>query len=193
MLINFAIAPIANLLAACADNVDKDDDRWKWLLLQTLAYWARAVQFETNSKYNLIDILNNVKSATAATSVTDALLTFTSGMGTGLFMSTLGFGRNYASQSIVSEIYRSAVNFFGDEEDELEEEDGIVQNGTYQGYTEGFRNFMKTIPFHNFFEQFIDPAAKRRYNETQVMKLDKFERYSLLYDLIWGYDNEDED
>jgi hypothetical protein len=40
-MINFAIAPIANLLCACADNTDKDD-KWKWLLLQTLAYWARA-------------------------------------------------------------------------------------------------------------------------------------------------------
>jgi hypothetical protein len=152
MLINFAIAPIANLLVACADSTDKDDDRLKWLLLQTLAYWARAVQFETNSKYNLIDILNNVKSATAATSVSDALLTFTSGMGTSLFMSTLGYGRNYASQSIVSGIYRLALNFFSDEESEFEEDDGIIQNGTYQGYTEGFRNFMKTIPFHNIFE-----------------------------------------
>jgi hypothetical protein len=95
------IAPVANFLSAAADNVDKDDDKWKWLLLQSLAYWARATQFETNSKYNLIDILNNVKSATAATAVTDSYLaglsTFGTGMVSSLFFSTLGFGRNYTS------------------------------------------------------------------------------------------------
>jgi hypothetical protein len=49
---------------------------------------------------------------------------------------------------------------------------------------------MKMIPFHNFFEQFVDPSAKRRYHETQVMKLDKFERRSWIYDWIWGYDDD---
>lgn len=193
MLINFAIAPIANLLAACADNVDKDDERWKWLLLQTLAYWARATQFETNSKYNLVDILNNVKSATAATSVTDAALAFTSGVGTSLFMSTLGFGRNYGSESMIFGTYKWFMGLFDEEEDEIDEKDGMVQGGTYQGYSETFRDIMKLTPLHNIFEQLVDPAAKRRYHETQVMKLDKFERRSWLYDWIWGYDEDEED
>lgn len=193
MLINFVIAPVANLLAACADNVDKDDERWKWLLLQTLAYWARATQFETNSKYNLVDILNNVKSATAATSVTDAALAFTSGVGTSLFLSTLGFGRNYGSESIIFGTYKWFMGLFDEEEDEFEEKDGMVQGGTYQGYSETFRDVMKLTPLHNIFEQLVDPAAKRRYHETQVMKLDKFERRSWLYDWIWGYDEDEED
>jgi len=104
-------------------------------------------------------------------------------------MSTLGYGRNYSSQSLVAWIYRTALSFFS-EDDDIAEEEGIVQNGTYKGYSEGFRNFMKAIPAHNIFEQFIDPSAKRRYHETQVMKLDKFERRSWLYDWIWGYEDE---
>lgn len=195
MLINFAIAPIANLLAACADNVDKDDDRWKWLLLQTLAYWARAVQFETNSKYNLVDILNNVKSATAVTAVTDSYLeglsTFGTGMASSLFFNMWGAGRNYAAASIVNDIQMAFFTLFGDESEFEYDSDDLIQNGTYEGYSESFRSSIKMTPFHNFFEQFIDPSAKRRYHETQVMKLDKFERRSWLYDWIWGYEDED--
>ena len=198
MLINFMIAPVANFLAAAADNVDKDDDRWKWLLLQSLAYWARAVQFETNSKYNLIDILNNVKSATAATAVTDSYLaglsTFGTGMVSSLFFSTLGFGRNYTSQSIVADIQQTAVNFFIEDENDFEtDEEGLIENGTYTGHTEFFRDFMKATPFHNIIEQWINPSAKRRYHETQVMKLTPFERRSWLYDWIHGYEDDYEE
>ena len=189
MLINFMIAPVANFLAAAADNVDKDDDKWKWLLLQSLAYWARATQFETNSKYNLVDILNNVKSATAATSVTDGILTFFGGSLSSIFFSTFGFGRNYTSQSIVADIHQTAMNFFIEDENEFEyDEDNLIENGTYQGHTELFRDVTKMTPFHNTFEQFVNPSAKRRYHETQVMKLTPFERQSLIYDWLFGSD-----
>lgn len=189
MLINFMIAPVANFLAAAADNVEKDDDKWKWLLLQSLAYWARATQFETNSKYNLVDILNNVKSATAATSVTDGILTFFGGSLSSIFFSTFGFGRNYTSQSIVADIHQTAMNFFIEDENDFQyDEDNLIENGTYQGHTELFRDVTKMTPFHNAFEQFVNPSAKRRYHETQVMKLTPFERQSLIYDWLFGSD-----
>jgi len=51
-----------------------------------------------------------------------------------------------------------------------------------------FRDVTKMTPFHNAFEQFVNPSAKRRYHETQVMKLTPFERQSLIYDWLFGSD-----
>ena len=192
-MINFAIAPIANLLCACADNTDKDD-KWKWLLLQTLAYWARATQFETNAKYNLVDVLNNFKSATAATAVSDSFLegaalfgqAFGTGMVTSLFYNQLGFGRNIGSQTIGAdspflavEVYKTMIGEWDPEE--YEDED-LIKSKAYQGHTHGFRAFMKMTPFHNMWEQSVDPFTKRSYHETQIMKMSKEERESWIYD-----------
>jgi hypothetical protein len=82
-----------------------------------------------------VDILNNVKSATAVTAVTDSYLAglsaFGSGMASSLFFNTMGVGRNYASASIVNDIQRTFFTLFGDESEFEYDEEDIITNGTY--------------------------------------------------------------
>lgn len=86
------------------------------------------------------------------------------------------------------------MNFFIEDENEFEtDEEGLIENGTYTGHTEFFRDFMKATPLHNIVEQWINPAAKKRYHETQVMKLTPFERQSWLYDWLFGSDEYETD
>jgi hypothetical protein len=126
-LLNCFVAPLANLICACADNTYKDDDYWKWLLLQTLAYWARAAQFETGTKYNLVDLSNNIKSASAVTAASDSFIDVATsldfwkafGINTAesLFTGALGYGKNYMASSITSTIYNTYMDETESDED----------------------------------------------------------------------------
>ena len=53
-----------------------------------------------------------------------------------------------------------------------------VYRGAYKYLPEGInsrftRTLIKTTPFKNIYEQTFDPAAKRRYYENQIMRLNK--------------------
>jgi len=133
LLYNILTIPTVNALCMCADATDKDDDYWKWLLLQTLAYWARATQFETNAKYNMLDLASAIKTGTAA------------------------FG--------TIESYADVLGCIGD--------DYYGKSGAYEGYSKFFKSIMKTGPQKNIWEQLNDPVAKRRYQESQIMRMDK--------------------
>ena len=190
LLINCAVAPMANLICACADNTDKDDDRLKYLLLQTLAYWARATQFEVNVKYNFVDLLNNIKSASAATAVSDSVLdmfsatgtssqwwgNFFTGLAKSTFSNTLGYGRNINASTITGEIYETYSS-------DSDEDDDIVKNSpAYEGWHKWEKALWKMLPVHNVTEQALNPQAKRRYQENQVMRMTKEDKESVLYE-----------
>jgi hypothetical protein len=91
-------------------------------------------------------------------------------MVTSLFYNQLGFGRNIGSQTIGAdspflavEVYKTMINEWDPEE--YEDED-LIKSKAYQGHTHGFRALMKMIPFHNVWEQSVDPFTKRSYHET---------------------------
>lgn len=186
-LLNCFVAPLANLMCACADNTNKDDDYWKWLLLQTLAYWARAAQFETGTKYNLVDLSNNIKSASAVTAASDSFIDVATsldfwkafGINTAesLFTGALGYGKNYMASSITSTIYNTYM-------DETESDEDLIQSGPYKDRTKFFRAWNKALPHHNIMEQILSPELKRRYQENQVMKMSKEDKESMIYDFI---------
>lgn len=184
-LLNCFVAPLANLICMAADNTDKDDDQYKWLLLQTLAYWARAAQFEMGTKYNFVDLMNNIKSATAATAASDTVIdglkefgaTFGTNTAKSIFASTLGYGRNYGAETIVGSIYSSFV-------EEYDEDEDLIQSGPYEGETRMSKFLWKFFPAHNLKEQLLNPELKRRYQENQVMRLTKEDKESMLYDFF---------
>lgn len=184
-LLNCFVAPLANLICMAADNTDKDDDQYKWLLLQTLAYWARAAQFEMGTKYNFVDLMNNIKSATAATAASDTVIdglkefgaTFGTNTAKSIFASTLGYGRNYGAETIVGSIYSSFA-------EEYDEDEDLIQSGPYEGETRMSKFLWKFFPAHNLKEQLLNPELKRRYQENQVMRLTKEDKESMLYDFL---------
>ena len=77
------------------------------------------------------------------------------------------------------EIYKT---FIGEWDPEEYDDDDLIKSKAYKGHTHGFRAFMKMTPFHNMWEQSIDPFTKRSYHETQIMKMSKEERESWIYD-----------
>ena len=184
-LLNCFVAPLANLICMAADNTDKDDDQYKWFLLQTLAYWARAAQFEMGTKYNFVDLMNNIKSATAATAASDTVIdglkefgaTFGTNTAKSIFASTLGYGRNYGAETIVGSIYSSFA-------EEYDEDEDLIQSGPYEGETRMSKFLWKFFPAHNLKEQILNPELKRRYQENQVMRLTKEDKESMLYDFL---------
>ena len=174
MLYNSLIVPIANLMCAFADD-DKDN-----LLLQTLAFWARRVQWETKAKYNAVDMVNNIRSLTAATSVSDGLQQV---------YDDFTFARGHKGQSIVKTIYDVASG----------NDDEFVKSGVYKDETKFERSLQKLTPWHNIKEQVGgygfnkegelvwkkgSPDKKRSYNENKIMKLTKEEKESWYYILF---------
>lgn len=195
-LLNCFVAPVANFMCALADNTKKDDDWWKWLLIQTLAYWARAAQFETNAKYNVIDLLNNIRSATAATATSDSVVDLLDNISS---LTAVGSRNKHAEAGLIKLMYDFFVDFIKDNKNEEEirtflknEEnmpDDIVKRGVYQGESKLWKAIQKMHGWHNIKEQTIDPATKRRYTENQIMRMSKDDKYSVLFDLIVGYEN----
>lgn len=176
----------------CADGTDKDDDYWKWLLLQTMAYWARATQFETNAKYNMLDLASAIKTGTAAFGTIESYSDILGAVGksSGIIIQNALVGHNQQADNITSDIYRTFVGFTGDDEENLLEyafdDDYYGKSGAYKNYSKFFKAVMKTGPQKNIWEQLRDPVSKRRYQENQIMRMSKEDKQqSWVYDLFF--------
>lgn len=179
-----------------ADSTDKDDDYWKFIILQTLAYWARATQFETNAKYNMLDLASAIKTGTAAFGTIESYADLL-GVASKPFTSLM-FGYNQQSDNISSEIYRTFIGYTGSDAENISEyafdEDYYGKSGAYKNYSKFFKSLMKMTPAKNIWEQSRDPKSKRKYQENQIMRLDKEEKKRILYyDLFFNFDEDVED
>lgn len=144
---NILIAPLVAIV-----NQWADDDRENWWK-QTFAYWASKFQWESYTPYRYDDILNSMKSATAATSVTDALEGITNFDGKQNFITPISSLLNLFSSSVDSE---------------------IIQQGAYRGFTKNEKAWIKTTPFKNIYEQgkAIGVRKKNEYIRNQMIKKD---------------------
>ena len=200
LLYNILTIPTVNALCMCADTTNKDDDYWKWLLLQTLAYWARATQFETNAKYNMLDLASAIKTGTAAFGTIESYADILGGVGKagGVMVQNLLVGHNQQADNISSEMYRLFVGYTGSDAENLSEyafdEDYYGKSGAYKNYSKFFKSLMKTGPQKNIWEQLRDPVAKRRYQESQIMRMSKEDKQrSWIYDIVTLISDKNED
>nr|DAM86425.1 MAG TPA: hypothetical protein [Caudoviricetes sp.] len=129
-------------------EVDKDKRR----LLAMLTYILHRLTWETKTPYNFTDAFNNVKSPTAATSLTDKV--------GNLFES---FSRKYIPTS------SSLFDTFQSNTDK-KEYNGNVKRGLYKGWDKVDRDLFKLLPVHNAYEQIYDSESKDRYFKNQIMK-----------------------
>lgn len=155
------VQPIVALICSIAD--DDDDDKW-WL--QILAYVMRAFEWEYYTAYRTDDMLNNVKSPTAATSVIDAV-------------EALGYDVAQSPQKIINSIAPQGNLLFDpsqtwdDYENLIGGQDRIIEKGAYEGWTPWQRDIIKATAAHNLIEQLKNAKAKRVYQENQIMHLHK--------------------
>lgn len=148
------VQPLVTLACSIAD--DDDDNIW-WL--QLLAYALRAFEWEYYTAFRSDDMLNNVKSPTAATSVLDGLESF----GGSISNTVAPFG-NFLFDP--SQTWDDWEHIFGGK-------DKLIQKGAYEGWTPLERDFVKMTAFHNLWEQLKNSKAKRRYQENQIMRIKK--------------------
>lgn len=160
VLEKLAISPLANTLAAIADDADDDDEWW----LQFLAYIARSFEWEFFTPLRFEDMLNNVKSPTAATSVLDK---------------TEGFMYQLSNTISPTTNILYDLSLFGEDTFASGEDDSIVQRGAY-GDKSPFgnwkkinRDIFKLTPYHNLYEQALNSKDKRKYMEQQIMRKHK--------------------
>lgn len=151
---NAILSPLVTMLLNMADD-DKDDK-----LLQLLAYIAISSRWEIFNAYRTGDIISNIKSATALTSVWDALNTFSDNVN-----SILPEG---ALWSVLSNFWgEQSTDITNNNEDTWNE---IVERGTYEGWTKGERSLFKFTAFKNMYEQLENAYAKRKYMQNQIYR-----------------------
>lgn len=148
------VQPLVGLVCSIAD--DDDDDKW-WL--QLLAYAMRAFEWEYYTAFRTDDMLNNVKSPTAATSVIDAL----ESLG-GSITNTISPQGNFLFDP--SQTWDDWEDIFGGS-------DYTIQSGAYEDWQPWQRDVVKGTAFHNLYEQLKNSKAKRRYQENQIMRIRK--------------------
>lgn len=158
--LNLGLIPVLATMLSAHANADDDDKFW----LQYAAYIARAVQWETSNPYNLGDIANNFKSVSAVFSASDGLLSL----------------MDKVSLAILprANLFNTFVSPQLDDDTQSYSVFDPVERGAYKYLPEGInsrftRTLIKTTPFKNIYEQTFDPAAKRRYYENQIMRLNK--------------------
>lgn len=146
-IFHLLVSPLVTLILQKADE-DKDDK-----LLQLIAYIALSFRWESYGQYRFADILNTMKSPTAMTSVWDGLN---------------AFADSYNSQRTPE---NSLWSVFSNVKSVIDEDDdSIVQRGTYEGWTKRERALLKLTPFKNLYEQIDNAYAKRIYMQKQVYK-----------------------
>lgn len=150
------VQPLVGLVCSIAD--DDDDDTW-WL--QLLAYSLRAFEWEYYTAFRTDDMLNNVKSPTAATSVLDAAESFA-----GTITNTISPQGNFLFDP--SQTWDDWEDIFGGE-------DNTIQSGAYEDWQPWQRDVVKGTAFHNLWEQLKNAKAKRKYQENQIMRIRKSE------------------
>lgn len=135
----FVVQPIC----AWADD-DKDD-----IILQMIAYWLKATQFETHAPYNTSDIISTIKSPTASTSILDKVQYF---------------GQSTVDYAIAESLLNLSLT-----EDKPKP---IGKNSIYEGWSKPAKGaFQLFLPFHNEWEQSTARGnkQKRNYMERQIL------------------------
>lgn len=157
LLFNMILQPAITALCQYYD----DDDS---VVIQFLLYCLRAFSWEAYTKYRTAELFNNIKSATGASSVTDGLIEFFSDTSE-LVARTVSDPRNNAIEPFTGAA-DTEFSILGDE----------VQSGSYEGWYKIEKTLFKLTPWHNTWEQAMDPKTKRKYNELQIQKLPESER-----------------
>ena len=167
---NLMIAPIINYIASKAD-----DDKHKTWWLQFAALCLRQFQWEAYTPYRFDDVFNNFKSVTAATGTIDYL------------QSSLG-----GAVTIVTQMLYSLLDTLANKETENNSKNK-VKSGVYKDWNKVDKNFYKTIPIHNMYQQgfyaptikdglfsptieaggAIGPYKMRQYMENSIMKINE--------------------
>lgn len=154
--------PIVSLILSMANDPENDDD---WVL-QFIAYLAVRVQWETMSAYRGTDILNNIRSATAATSLTD-----------GIDQVFQTFNSIKIPENSLWNLYTNFIPLDFQNEN-LKENNQMVTRGAYFKFgqdigidiTKSDRALIKITPFKNLIQQRYGAKDSRNYYMKQVMK-----------------------
>lgn len=144
------ISVFASIIANSAKNeTDKDKRRELYLL----AYIMHRLEWESLTPYRADDMFNNIKSPTAATSVTDKMGDVTE-----------SFMRTYFP-SMSNSLYDTFQNT-----KTQNKYNPTVSRGEYKGWSKTNKALFKLLPYHNFYEQVYGSEAKDRYFVNQIMK-----------------------
>lgn len=143
-----------------------DDDKDS-LLLQSIAYWLRASQFEITGPYNLEDLMSTIKSPTASTSVLDKINSFTHST-TDYMLENLLY-----NLSLIDE----------------EPNDVVGKNSAYTGWNKVQKSVMQLTPYHNEYEQDSATGVKQKHNylarrQMHIKKGKDFNIYEWLRDVF---------
>lgn len=163
VMISFMLEPLITSFCISHD----DDDSW---IIQFILYCLRCFAWEAGTKYKTAELFNNIKSATAATSTTDAFMEVSQNL------QVMSGGSKYNNPLFD---LGQLISSFIDNERGLSEEEGyddIIESGAYEGRTKRERAFFKFLPVHNVYEQVMDPKSKRKYQEIQIQKLPETQR-----------------
>lgn len=137
------------LLEAYTDKKDKRRDH----ILKMLTYIAYRGLWESKTPYLFSDLANNIKTVTAATSVTDKV-------------------QNLIESS--TRTYLPWTNNLWDTflDKHTKKYETKVKRGSYKGWYKTDRDLFKLTPMHNAYEQYYGSDDKLRYFKNQVMKID---------------------
>ena len=175
LLYNLFITPVANLAAAIAD--DDDDNKF---IIQMLAYWMRAFQWESYTAYRPTELLGAIKSPSAVTSPLEK----TEDAVNSLFSAFVPY---FSMNLLVPSVF-GVLGFANDVKNEITTDEDYyneeITRGAYaynefadlfydeeRGWTRREKAMFKLLPFHNLYEQIKDSKSKRRYIENQIMHI----------------------
>ncbi len=162
-LSEIALYAIINQLSAfmygMAKESDKDDEWWMYML----AYWMEAFKWESFNPYRIDDIANNIKTVSAATSLSDGIENFMQGTATGIA------NRIFPRQSILSNPSLSGI-LEDDKVGDFFTEPLGKRSRSYEGFTKFEKSLIKVTPLHSPIEQFKDSKSKLNYLKMQIEK-----------------------
>lgn len=143
-----------SVFASIISNYGKGEtDKDKRRMLYMLAYVMHRLEWESLTPYRADDMFNNIKSPTAAMSVTDKL--------------------GNLSETVMRTYFPSMSNSLYDTFQNTKVQNKYnptVSRGEYKGWSKVDRSLFKLVPYHNFFEQVYGSEAKDRYFVNQIMK-----------------------
>lgn len=164
------ISVAADALALWADS--DDDDDWLTNLKYLIVLIARKTQWEYYTPFRTDDLLNNFKSATAATSMSDAVSNFAGGVpGAAISLTHTLFPRSLFDPLEIVDLYNS--------NNELKRVNS--RSKTYGGMPVIERDLIKLHPAHNMLEQLTNAKAKLGYVENQMFHNPRKDSNSLFY------------
>lgn len=128
-----------------------------------LAYWMEAFKWESFNPYRIDDIANNIKTVSAATSLSDGIENFMQGTATGIA------NRIFPRQSILSNPSLSGI-LEDDKVGDFFTEPLGKRSRSYEGFTKFEKSLIKVTPLHSPIEQFKDSKSKLNYLKMQIEK-----------------------